>query len=375
MIHRRTEGNPLFMVTVVNDLVTQGVIGEGQVAVQDITVGVPASVRQVIAQQCERLAPDRQRMLEAASVAGSEFFTVAIAAGIGERVEQVETWCEEFVRQGHFLRAQGTETLPEGTLTERYGFLHALYQTALYERLPEGRRIRLHRRMGESLEEQYGSRTGELAAELAMHFEKGQNYQRAVHYLQQAGEKAVQRHAYREAIAHLTKGLELLKVLPDAPERARQELTLRVPLGPALIAIKGFTATEVEQAYTRARVLCQQTGETAQLFPVLRGLWECYLDRGEAQPARELGEQLLSLAQRLQDPALLMGAHIALGHTFAFLGELTSAQAHLEQGLTLYDPQYHHSHISIWIWDLGAICLLRLSHVLWYLGYPDQALK
>src|SRR6185295_4724596 len=103
-----------------------------------------------------------------------------------------------------------------------------------------------------------------------------------------------------------------LKTLPDTPERAQQELTLQIALGAPLQATKGFGASEVEAVYTRARELCRQVGETPQLFPVLWGLWLFYTARAEHKTARELGEQLLSLAQRVQDPALLLQAHHAL---------------------------------------------------------------
>ena len=131
----------------------------------------------------------------------------------------------------------------------------------------------------------------------------------------------------------------MLKTLPDTPERAQHELTLQITLGTAFIATKSYSAPEVGIAYTRARELCQQTGETAQLFPVLGGLWQFHIVRAEYQITRELGELILSLAQNERDPAfLLVEAHDALGQTFCFLGELSQAQAHLEQGILLYDP-------------------------------------
>jgi len=126
--------------------------------------------------------------------------------------------------------------------------------------------------------------------------------------------------------------------LSETPERRQQELTLQVALGPALIAAKGYTAPEVERAYTRARELCQQIGETPQLFPVLAGLGVFYDVRAELQLARELAEQCLSLAQRLQAPDLLCVAHGALGESLLFLGELASAGAHFERGVALSDP-------------------------------------
>ena len=142
----------------------------------------------------------------------------------------------------------------------------------------------------------------------------------AVPYWQQAGQRAIERSANLEAISHLTRGLELLKTLPDTPERAQQELDAADRPGPALMATKGYAAPEVEHAYARARELCQQLGDSPQLFPVLRGLWQYYLVRAELQTARELAEEFLSLAQHQQDPALLLEAHRALGTTLFYAG-------------------------------------------------------
>jgi predicted ATPase len=133
----------------------------------------------------------------------------------------------------------------------------------------------------------------------------------------------------------------------------------------------------VERAYTRARELCQQMGETSQLFPVLRGLWNFYLARAELRTARDLGVQLLTLAQRVQTPTLLLEAHQALGVTLLWLGELAPARAHLEQGIALYDSQQHHRSLAFLYGgvDRGMGCLAHAAWILWSLGYPDQALK
>ena len=129
---------------------------------------------------------------------------------------------------------------------------------------------------------------------------------------------------------------------------------MQTTLGPALMATKGQAAPEVLQAYARARELCQQVGETPQLFQVLRGLWYFYLMRVELRTARELGEHLLTLAQQVGDPALLLEAHYALGNTLNYLGEFAAAQAHLEQGIALYDPQQHRAHAFRYGQDPGV---------------------
>ncbi|MGH8006812.1 MAG: ATP-binding protein, partial [Candidatus Binatia bacterium] len=224
VIHQCTEGNPLFMVNVVDDLVIQGVMTqrdgrwELKRAVETVASGMPESLRQMLKEQIARLNVQDQQMLEAASVAGMEFSTAAVAAALEETVDQVEAQCEGLARREHFLRVRGASDWPDGTIATRYEFLHALYQDALYQRLPVGRRQRLHQRVGEREEAAYGDRVGEIAAELAVHFERSQDAQRAVTYLHQAAENAMRRSAHQEAIEHCTKGLELLQTLPDTPE-------------------------------------------------------------------------------------------------------------------------------------------------------------
>jgi predicted ATPase len=173
---------------------------------------------------------------------------------------------------------------------------------------------------------------------VAHHYTEAGLSAQAVPYWQRAGQRAVERSANLEAVAHLTQGLAVLATLPDTPERAQQELDLQTTLGPALLVTKGYAAPEVLQAYARARELCQQVGETPQIFQVLRGLWNFYLIRMELQTARELGEQLLTLAQHVGDQALLLEAHSALGNTLNYLGEFATSQVHFAQGIALYDP-------------------------------------
>jgi len=192
-------------------------------------------------------------------------------------------------------------------------------------------------------------------------------------YWQRAGQRAIERSANAEAISHLTKGLELLTILPDTPERVQQELDTLTILGPALIDTKGQASSEVLQAYARARELCQQVGETPQLFQVLRGLWLFYMLRLELRTAQELAEHLLTLAQHVGDPALLLEAHFALGGSANYRGEFTTAQTHYEQGIALYDAQHHRAHAVRYGQDPGVFCRGYVAITLWCLGYPDQA--
>ena len=257
----------------------------------------------------------------------------------------------------------------------RYFFKHALIQDTAYQSLLKSTRQQYHQQIAQVLEERFPDIKENQPELLAHHYTEAGLIEQAIPYWQQAGQKASQRSANAEAISHLSKGIELLKTLPDIPERPQQELTLQLALGVARQAADGHAASEVEAAYARALTLCRQIGEVPQLFPVLFGLQRFYTVRVEFQVACELGEQLLRLAQRVQDPGLLLEAHFAVGRTLLLLGKHTSAREHLEQGIALYDPQQHHSHAFLYGQDPGMLCQTYEASALWFLGYPNQALK
>jgi predicted ATPase/class 3 adenylate cyclase len=271
--------------------------------------------------------------------------------------------------QAELLYQQGAP--PQAT----YRFRHALIQDAAYQSLLKSRRQQYHQRIAQVLAAQFPE-LGETQPELlAHHYTEAGLSAQAIVYWQRAGQRALERSAHAEAIAHLTTGLALLTSLPETPERTRRDLVLHITLGTALIATRGYAAPEVEQAYARARELVQQVGETPELFPVLFGLRLFYQQRAEFQTARELEEKLFSLAQCVQDPTLLLISHQALGTTSYWLGELAQARAHLEQGIALYDPQQHRSLTFGAIQHPAVTCLAFVARALWMSGLPDQALQ
>jgi len=171
---------------------------------------------------------------------------------------------------------------------------------------------------------------------VAQHYTAAGCTEQAVVYWQRAGQQASDCSAHLEAISHFTTGIELLKTLPETPERTQRALTLHIALGAALQMTKGQAAPEVEQAYTQAYAWCQQVAETPQLVPVLYGLCRFYLVRSQLHTARELGETILRLTQRAHDPTLAVLAHYALGATWLRLGALPAARMHQEAGIALY---------------------------------------
>src|SRR5262249_9559590 len=168
--------------------------------------------------------------------------------------------------------------------------------------------------------------------------------------------------------------LELLPTLPETPERVQREVDVLLALGASLFATKGSGAPEVEQTYARARQLCQYLEDPYRLFPVLRGLWNYYFIRAKLQTAHELGERLLTLARHVQDSAMLVAAHRALGATLYHLGAVAAAHTHFAQGIALYDLQQHRAYAFLHGEDAGVTCRSYAAWTLWSLGYPDQGL-
>ncbi|MBI3757120.1 MAG: adenylate cyclase [Deltaproteobacteria bacterium] len=379
-IRLKTDGVPLFVEeltkTVVESMRGQGTgsreqednLVEGQPVASSFPLGVPTTLQDALMARLDRLGPAKD-IAQLGATLGREFSYELIHAVSPLDEERLQYGLKQLV-EVELLYQRG---LPPHAM---YLFKHALIQDTAYQSLLKSKRQHYHQQIAQVLEGQFTD-TKETQPELvAHHYTEAGLIVQAIPYWQKAGERAIQRSAYVEAISHLTKGLGVLKNLPDTPERARQELMLQIALGVSLTAIKSWGAPEVEQAYARAQELCQQVGETPQLFPTLWGLWVFYYVRADYKMARELGEQLLRLAQSVQDPALLLEAHYALGVLLYILGELTSARIHLEQGITLYDSQEHRALADTYgSFDPGVSYLTFLSSLFWFLGYPDEALK
>ena len=243
----------------------------------------------------------------------------------------------------------------------------------LYDESGSTRREELHRRIGTRLQAGYGAQAAEIAAQLAVHFERCGEIQPAVHYWQQVADRAARRNAHHEAIAALHTGLALLATLPDNPERIQQELTLQLTLGELLMATKGMGAPEAGQAYSRAHVLCQQLGATPHRFGVLSGLTMFHATQGRLGLAHTFGQQLLDLAPCQPDPVLVCEGHTAVGVVALYRGDLIAARTHFEQSLELSAAQPPSTSIFAGGLYPGIASLVWLVRALWVLGYADQA--
>jgi class 3 adenylate cyclase/predicted ATPase len=363
----KTDGVPLFVEELTKMVVESRFDVGAQHAAPVSALGVPATLQDALMARLDRLGTAKE-VAQQGAVVGREL-TYELLSAVSPLTEAALQQELTKLVEAELLYQRGRP--PQAT----YLFKHALVQETAYQSLLKSKRQQYHHQIAQVFEAQFPEITETQPELVANHYTEAGLGAQAIPYWQRAGERAVQRSANAEAITHLTKGLELLAALPDTPERSRQELTLRTALGPALIATKGNAAPEVEQTYARAVELCRQVGETSQLFPVLFGLRSFYLVRAELLTAHGLGEQLLSLAQSMQDSALLLEAQLALGNTLFLLGEPAPARPHLEQGIALYDPQHHRSHAVLYGAEPGMLCLFFAARVLWILGYPDQARK
>ena len=342
LLLERTGGNPLFMTSIVNQLAQRESSGRTLGAI----VSIPPDVRRFIDRQIDELSESDRSLLTAASVIRREFATAAVAAALEAKAEQVEAACASLARQGVFIVKSGSTTWPDGTPTEVYAFRHDLYRELLYDRLPPTRRALNHARVGHRLEVAWASRLDAIAAELAEHFERGNELARAIPHHQRAATKALRRSANEEAIGHLRRALDAIGHIADEVERTRVEVELRVGIGAAFMALRGFAAPEVLEAYARAEVLCDQLGESADIFPAIWGQWLFRYGRGEFDDARRLCARLLTLAEKSGNTSLKLQAHHAMWPTSFSCGELADARAHAEAGLAVYDATIHQAIAS-----------------------------
>jgi predicted ATPase len=360
----KTDGVPLFVEELTKMVVESGLLREKddhcELTGPLPPLAIPSTLQDSLMARLDRLSAVRE-IAQLGATLGREFSY--------ELIHAVSPLDEETLQQG-LRQLVDAELIYQRGLPPQahYLFKHALVQETAYQSLLKSNRQQLHQQLAQVLEERFPETAANQPELLAHHYTEAGYYESAIGYWQRAGERALARSAHMEALSHIRKGLELCQTLPDMPKHPKQELALLMTLGSALIIGSGYTAPEVEQTYDRARALYPQVQDDPVFSRVpFAGLYVYYHGRGEFQTAVELGEQLLSLAQRQRDATLLLDAHAALGLTLFTVGELVRAQEHLEQDLTAHRLQQGPSvsYPPTIGTDPGVSCLSFAGPTLW----------
>jgi class 3 adenylate cyclase/predicted ATPase len=365
----KTDGVPLFVEELTRTVLEAGLLKEEE----DRYVlngplpplAIPATLHDSLMARLDRLSPIKEVAQTAAAI-GREFSHRLLS--------EVSTATDEGLEDALAQLAEAELVFRRGKPPQAtYTFKHALVRDAAYESLLKSKRPELHGRIAKTLEHSFPERAEAEPELLAYHLTEAGLAEPAIAYWKKAGLRAIERSAYVEAAAHLTKGLELFSALPDSSQRPQDELSLQAPLGSALTSAKGYSAPETGKALMRARDLCREVGVTPQTFEVLYGVWNFRFVAGQIHDAYEIAEECLNLLQPDGERTRLIAAHSALGQNLVPLGRLESAQDQLEQSIALYDPEKDRTLCFVYGEDPALASLFWMPWVLWFRGYPEQA--
>jgi class 3 adenylate cyclase/predicted ATPase len=366
----KTDGVPLFVEELTKTVLESGLVaytGERYTLSGPLPpLAIPVSLQDSLMARLDRLAVVKD-LAQLGAVLGRSFSHELLAAVSPLSEAELNKALNQLV-QAELIYRRGLP--PDVT----YEFKHALVQNTAYESLLKSVRQQHHNKIAGVLCSRFPETVANEPELLAYHFTEAGLTVQAIEYWQRAGQRAAERSANHEAIAHLTKGLEQLATLPETRDRARQELAMQIALAGPLIAVKGYGAPEMERTFNRALALCAEIGDTPQIFPVLYGRFAYFQVTGQISEAAGLAEEFLRLAERKGVADLVMVGHRLVGQSLFHLGKPETARGHLEQALASYDPEVHRTLTYLYGMDVRVGALNYLALTLWLLGYPDQAM-
>ena len=370
VIGERTDGVPLYVEELTKALLEAGdlLIREDRLELAGPAdhLTLPPTLRDSLASRLDRVGPARQ-LAQIAAVLGREFSYAQLAAVAEVPEKDLDSGLADLARSELVLR-KGFGS------RQRYFFKHALIQEAAYESLLAGERKQLHRRIADALEKlpEVSERQPER---LARHLTEAGLSERAAGWWLKAAEQAISRSAHQQGIAQLETARELVEDLPPGPSRAALELSLATKLGAAAGVLKGYSAPEVREYWSRASELCSSMDDSPELFWVIWGLWSFHLVRAKLDAALELGRRLLRIAEAADDDGLRLVALGAVGQAHYFRGELVPAGKYLDLASKLDDSERRTSVASATGQDVGVVALAARALVLWHLGEDGKAVE
>lgn len=364
----KTDGVPLYLEELTQSLLESGLMYEEsnsfslKAPLKDLSI--PDSLQGLLMERIDRLGSTKE-IVQIGAAIGREFGYELLRGVVDATESQLKSALQLFVESGLILQ--------EGDIpTAKFQFKHMLLQEAAYSTLPKKSRRSLHARIAETLESRFAERVKVEPELLAYHYEQAGLIGQAVDYWRLAARRDVERSANIEALNHFDSALNLLKNLPQTPERSDLELQLLIARGAPLLTWRGYASDEIEHNYLRARSLSQEAPGSEQYFLSLWGLWVFHLVRGPLAKACVLAEDLLAWATHRDNPDLLIRAHESVGSTYSFLGRFEEAKTHLLAAKALYDPARQRVQSLPYTQDPGITARMMLARTLWILGEVDQ---
>ena len=364
LIIEKTEGTPFFMEETVQVLLDEGALvrnGNARLIRPLAELKIPPTVQAILAARIDRLPPDTKDLLQILAVIGREFPLSLVRAVVTKSEDEINRMLND-LQLGEFIYEQPAVGDSE------YVFKHALTQEVAYNSVLLERRRQLHERAGAALESIFHARLDDYFPELAHHYSRSANRNKAFEFLHNAGEQAIQRATYREGESYFAAALELVMAMPESPERDTRELRLRSSFAQALWATKGFGAPETLNMSSHALALAEKTGN---LFELVQQLWAAafYAElRGDLSAASALADRLLETAEREGSPASLGLAHQMQCETRFFRGDLMGAEEHFARGCKFFEaPGF------VQVRAAEASAFGDGSFTAWVIGHPDVA--
>ena len=366
-IIEKADGVPLFIEELTSSTLSaplRETLGHTE---QPASLRVPETLSDALMERLDRAAPSR-RVAQIAAVIGREFSDDLLSAAARIDEEDMQS-ALSLLEQADIIYRVGISPFV------RFAFKHVLLRDAIYDSLLKSKRQQIHADIAAILVHDFPKLVENQPEVLALHYQEASNHQMAIRYWFESGQRAVAHSANVEAIANFRKALQLLNALPETPERIKQEIDIQLALGIPLIAVRGYTAAETREAFSRARTLCIRLGDIPEYFQALFGLWGNHWMCGKNDEALRMADEFLSRSRALSDPVLLMVANRVMGSTLLTLGDFQSSASHFEETIRLSTGREERPLYNLYMVGPRAASLLLLSWDLWILGYPDQALS
>jgi class 3 adenylate cyclase/tetratricopeptide (TPR) repeat protein len=372
-IVERADGIPLFVEELTKAVLETGIEVDAAKATVSATppatLAVPATLHASLMARLDRLGQVAKEIAQIGAAIGRDF-SYELVASVAQRSEDELTAGLSSLSGAGIVTFRGTA--PHGIFV----FKHALVQDVAYGTLLRTARRRLHARIALCLEDRFPEIAAAHPEVIARHCTEGGLEDKAVEYWNRAGDQAIKRASNREAVEHLRRALSLLERRPESSERVRQELGVLSLLGPALMNVHGWAASEVGCTFDRARETARKLESSIDVAPPLVGMTLFYIARGQFAQAEDISGELFKMARELDNNDILLQAHHAAWPTRWMRGKYADAEGHIDAGLALYDEVRHATHRYLYMNHDPAVCGLSIGALLQSeIGHTNRSLR